>query len=135
MKIGNSLPLAFACFALAACANPDADTSTHHVSKAGLYEVSYEPSVQPVPKRALHAWTIQVRDRDGNPVEGAVIKVDGGMPQHGHGLPTTPFMKEALGDGRYLVDGMKFNMGGWWVIDVHVSSSRGEDDVRFELNL
>jgi len=128
------LPLLSGCF-LIARHNPDADTSTTRTSKAGLYVVSYRSEVQPVPKRELHRWEIELRDADGRPVDGATIGVDGGMPDHGHGLPTRPSMRGALGDGRYVVDGMKFNMGGYWVVDLAIASQAGDDTVRFELNL
>lgn len=113
----------------------DADLSTHRVSKTGLYAVTYESAVQPVPKRALHAWTVEVRTRDGRLVDGARLRIDGGMPDHGHGLPTRPVVREALGQGRYVIDGMKFNMGGYWVVDLTVESPEGTDTVRFELKL
>lgn len=116
-------------------AHDDADLSTRRVSKQGTYAVSYEPAQQPIPKRTLHAWTVEVRTRDGRPVVGASIRIDGGMPDHGHGLPTQPAVREALGNGRYVIDGMKFNMGGYWVVDLTISSSEGTDDVRFELKL
>src|SRR4249920_3274177 len=32
---------------------------------------------------------------------------DGGMPQHGHGLPTRPVVSRELADGTYLMEGMK----------------------------
>jgi hypothetical protein len=57
------------------------------------------------------------------------------MPAHGHGLPTQPYLREALGNGRYVVDGMKFNMGGYWVVDIGINAGQTHDDVRFELNL
>ncbi len=124
---------------LSACmtarAHGDANTSSTRLSKAGMYEVSYEPAVVPVPKRQLHAWTVAVRDRDGHPVDGAELRIDGGMPDHGHGLPTKPYVRAALGNGRYVIDGMKFNMGGYWVVDLGIQSRAGADDVRFELNL
>ncbi len=112
-----------------------ANTARTRVSKAGTYHVSYEPAVVPVPKRQLHAWTIAVRTADGRPVDGATLRVGGGMPDHGHGLPTEPVVREALGDGRYVVDGMKFNMGGYWVVDVGIAAGGRNDEVRFELNL
>ena len=40
-----------------------------------------------------------------------------------------------LGNGDYLVEGMKFNMGGWWVVKFHVSSAVGADSLVFNLNL
>jgi hypothetical protein len=113
----------------------DANTSSTRTSTAGRYQVSYEPAVNPIPKRQLHAWTIAVRDREGHPVDGAQLQIAGGMPDHGHGLPTKPYVREALGDGRYVVEGMKFNMGGYWVVDLEIASQAGADAVRFELNL
>jgi hypothetical protein len=113
----------------------DANTSRTRVSKAGTYEVTYEPEVSPVPKRQLHSWTIDVRTRDGRPVDGATLRVGGGMPDHGHGLPTQPVVREALGNGRYVVEGVKFNMGGYWVVDLDIDAPQGSDDVRFEMNL
>jgi len=111
------------------------DPSTRRLSRGGRYEVTYTPEAQPIPKRTLHAWTFEVRTRDGRPVEGATLKVGGGMPDHGHGLPTAPAVREALGGGRYVVDGMKFSMGGYWVVDVAIDSSEGADVVSFELQL
>lgn len=129
-------------FTVAACghlwatrAHHDANTARTRVSSNGAYQVSYEPAVVPVPKRQLHAWTIDVRTADGRPVDGATLHVGGGMPDHGHGLPTKPVVRQALGNGRYVVEGMKFNMGGYWVVDVGITEAGRNDDVRFELNL
>jgi hypothetical protein len=61
--------------------------------------------------------------------------VDGDMLQHGHGLPTQPRVTENLGGGRYLVEGMKFKMGGWWVVDVRITADGVTDTVRFNLLL
>ena len=54
----------------------------------------------------------------------AAITVDGDMPQHGHGLPTRPQVTKHLGNGDYLVEGMKFQMGGWWVVDFTIDAAR-----------
>jgi len=83
----------------------------------------------------LHAWTLNVTTPDGQPVEGARVAVDGDMPQHGHGLPTQPEVTRDLGGGRYLVEGMKFQMDGWWVVDFGVTAGGVTDEVRFNLLL
>jgi hypothetical protein len=57
------------------------------------------------------------------------------MPQHGHGLPTQPLVTAYLGDGTYLVEGMKFQMGGWWVVDFTIEANGQSDTVRFNLSL
>src|SRR5918911_1097661 len=71
----------------------------------------------------------------GAPVDSAAIAVDGGMPQHGHGLPTKPRVTRALGNGDHLVEGMKFNMGGWWVVKFRVDAAAGNDSLVFNLQL
>ena len=83
----------------------------------------------------MHSWTVTVQEADGTPLEEARISVDGGMPQHGHGLPTSPAVTQALGDGQYLIEGMKFNMGGWWEIDLAIEGPQGTDSVTFNLVL
>jgi hypothetical protein len=120
---------------LMASPHEDADTARTRISNAGTYQVTYEPAVSPVPKRQVHAWTVDIQTRDGRPVDGAILRIGGGMPDHGHGLPTQPAVTEALGNGRYVIDGMKFNMGGYWVVDLAITAPQGNDDVRFELNL
>lgn len=104
------------------------------VSAAQKYRVTMIPA-ESIKVGKLHSWNIQVLTVDGQPVDSAKITVDGGMPQHGHGLPTKPLVTKQLGDGRHLVEGMKFNMGGWWVVKFDVASAQGSDVVTFNLKL
>ena len=67
----------------------------------------------------------------GAPVAQARIKIDGGMPQHGHGLPTKPQVTRELSGGGYLIEGMKFSMTGWWEIKLAIDSPEGADQVTF----
>ncbi len=46
----------------------------------------------------------------------------------GHGLPTQPRVTQELGEGRYLVEGMKFSMTGWWEIKLKLQSADGGPD-------
>lgn len=112
----------------------DLDTSSARLTQEGTYKVSYLPS-SAIPMNTLHTWTLEVTTPDGRGVANAHLTVDGDMPQHGHGLPTQPRVTEELGGGRYLVEGMKFQMGGWWVVDVHITADGVTDTVRFNLLL
>lgn len=103
-------------------------------SENELFQVSWESQPAPVPMLELHRWTITVVDRDGAPVDGARITVMGGMPAHGHGLPTTPVVRP-LGDGRYLIDGLRFNMPGRWVVGFRIRTKAAIDTVTFPLEL
>ncbi len=111
------------------------DDHTTRTSQGGLFNATYTPSVTPVPINELHAWTLHLETPDGTPIEGARIHVDGDMPQHGHGLPTHPQVTRNLGNGDYLVEGLKFQMGGWWVMDFKVTTQGRTDTVRFNLML
>jgi len=82
----------------------------------------------------LHSWTLHLETVDGKPVENATITVHGDMPGHGHGLPTKPIVSERS-NGDYLVEGMKFQMTGWWYVDFGISGSKGSDTVRFNFIL
>ncbi|WP_312860631.1 FixH family protein [Neoaquamicrobium sediminum] len=68
----------------------DLDVAREKTSAAGLYAVAIEPEAEPVQQGSLHGWIVTVKTPDGEPVSDAEITVDGGMPQHGHGLPTAP---------------------------------------------
>ncbi len=113
----------------------DLDYSTTRLSEKGLFNVSYIASTGTVPVTQLHQWTLHIETADGQPVENATITVDGDMPQHGHGLPTQPRVTKNLGNGDYLVDGMKFQMGGWWVMDFNVTADGQTDTVHFNMML
>ena len=83
----------------------------------------------------MHTWTLHIEDASGQPVEGAEISVNGDMPQHGHGLPTQPRITQDLGNGDYLVEGLRFQMGGWWVMDFTIQANGQSDVVHFNMLL
>ena len=99
-----------------------------------LYIVTIEPSRELKPRQMMSV-VVKVTDKDGIPVENATLTIDGGMPQHGHGLPTRPRMTQSLAAGSYEIDGVRFNMGGWWEFKVTIATERGEDTVTFNLSL
>ncbi len=113
----------------------DLDYSRTRTSEAGLYRATIRPQGDTIPQGRLHRWTLHLETAAGAPVDSAVLTVDGGMPQHGHCLPTKPRVTRALGSGDHLVEGMKFNMGGWWVVKFRVQSEAGSDSVEFNVRL
>lgn len=90
---------------------------------------------EPLRTRKLQSMQVVITDRDGHPVDGASITIDGGMPQHGHGLPTKPRISRALGGGTYEIEGVRFNMGGWWEFKLIVTTPAGADVITFNLSL
>lgn len=135
---GLVLLLAIAVGVMAARMNyvpSDLDTSTSRLSDDGLFRVSYIASTGAVPVNQIHQWTLHVETADGQPIDNAEIIVDGDMPQHGHGMPTKPRVTKNLGNGDYLIEGMKFQMGGWWLIDFTITANGVTDAVHFNMML
>ncbi|HEY4307499.1 MAG TPA: FixH family protein [Gemmatimonadaceae bacterium] len=113
----------------------DLDYARTRTSAGGAYRATIHPQGDSIPQGKLHRWTLHLETADGVPVDSAVIAVDGGMPQHGHGLPTKPQATRDLGNGDHLIEGMKFNMGGWWVVKFRVAAQAGTDSLVFNLKL
>jgi hypothetical protein len=103
-------------------------------SAAGRYVATLEPA-RPLRPRQMQTVRVTVRDDEGRAIDAAQISIDGGMPQHGHGLPTRPRVTRNLGDGIYEIEGVRFNMGGWWEFTLAIDGSRGADTVTFNLDL
>lgn len=122
-----------ACMHMAAPSN--LDYSRTRSSERGIYRAAIHPEGDSIPQGRLQKWTLHLDAANGTPVSAASVAVGGGMPQHGHGLPTRPRVTRELGNGDYLVEGMKFNMGGWWVVTFHVTSPAGADSLVFNLSL
>ena len=83
----------------------------------------------------IQQWILHVETRDGKVVENADIRIRGGMPEHNHGFPTAPKVTEYLGEGDYLIEGMKFHMAGKWQIDFIVTANNQQDTLTFNLKL
>lgn len=131
-KILLALPL-LGLASLSGCMSPPSglNLSLDRLTNHNKYHVVLRSLDEPIAINKMHAWEIQLRSPSGEAVSGARINIDGGMPQHGHGFPTQPRVTRELGDGRYLLEGMKFSMSGWWEIKLKIDTLSGTDDVTF----
>ncbi len=129
-----SVPL-LAALALTGCMTPPADLNVDlkRSTEQGRYVVTLQPPATAPAINQIHAWQVKVASPAGAPVHEARIAVDGGMPQHGHGLPTQPLVRRELADGTYLLEGMKFSMTGWWEIKLALQTPAGPDKVTFNV--
>lgn len=119
----------------AIAAPADLDLSTEVMSENKTFRLSYQSLVDPIPLNKIHSWKLRLTTADGQPVRGAVISLDGDMPEHGHGLPTAPEVTEDLGNGEYRVEGVQFSMPGWWVMRFKVRAEGKLDTATFNLLL
>jgi hypothetical protein len=103
-------------------------------SEKRLYSATLNPPTQ-LRTRQMQTLRVAIVDSNGRAVDDATLAIDGGMPEHGHGLPTRPRMTRVLGGGAYEVEGVRFNVGGWWEFKGTINSERGADTVTFNLSL
>jgi hypothetical protein len=126
---------AYVAMPVAETAKAELDLSRSRTTANGLFVAAIEPEIPEIKQGELHSWILTVKTPDGKPVEDAKITVGGGMPDHNHGLPTSPQMTQHLSDGRYRIEGMKFSMTGWWELKFDISSAAGSDSATFNLVL
>lgn len=108
------------------------DLATRRSGRNGVYIV--EVANRPQPQLdTFQAWTLRVTHAGGKPLEHAHINVRGGMPEHGHGLPTQPKVSPGAKPGEYLVEGLQFSMPGWWEISFYISQDQRDDSVTLNL--
>ena len=142
--------LSFAAFAVLGCDAREADPATsagsgsapspvgarlERTSESGLYRVAIAPEGGSIPLGAMHTWVVEVATAAGEPFAPTRLAFDGGMPQHGHGFPSAPRVTRSLGTGRFLVEGVKFNMGGDWTLRVEVVGPPGADVAVFHVQV
>lgn len=122
---------------LFALVSPDAIAQEEEswTSDEGRFTVSFESELQPLSINKIHSWILHVADSSGNAISNAQLVVTGGMPEHNHGLPTSPAVTASLDDGDYKVDGIRFHMRGYWEIRVSIDTGTEHDDVTIALTL
>ena len=127
----------FAATAGCMSAPSNLDLSLTRPTVDNKFVVTLQPPARPAAINQLHSWQVRLATPAGAPIAHARITVDGGMPQHGHGLPTRPRVTQLTQltqegtDGSYVIEGMKFSMTGWWEIKLAIDSPEGADQVTF----
>ncbi|MEX0975989.1 MAG: FixH family protein [Woeseia sp.] len=104
-------------------------------SRSGELQIRYSSNLEPPIINRMHSWVLYVATLEGMPIADAELSVDGGMPEHDHGLPTQPRVTRYLGDGKYLLEGMRFHMPGDWEILVSIDIPGKQDVVVISLTL
>jgi cytochrome c peroxidase len=104
-------------------------------SEKGRYVVSLRPDAAPVQINQWQEWRIHIARRDGTPLAVREVALDGGMPAHGHGLPTAPAVTAIDSSGGFAARGVRFNMAGRWELRVLVADIEGADVAVFPFDV
>lgn len=114
--------------AAAFAAHPPLTRTSPH----GHFVVTLLPPAR-IPLQSIHEWRVKVATPSGEPVEKALVYVNGGMPEHGHGLPTRPKVTREGPAGTYVIEGMKFTMPGRWEVLIAVQKLPDSDVTAFDV--
>jgi len=101
----------------------------------GAYQVKLQPQHPPIQIGKRQPWVAQVTDANGADFAPSALYFDGGMPGHGHGLPSAPEFTRHLGGSDYLLEGLALNMPGNWRFVVTVGGPAGVDSAVFNFNI
>lgn len=86
--------------------------------------ITMHSQLTPIPLNQMHNWIIDIKPDDSTVsievLPHAVISISGGMPSHNHGLATSPQITEYLGNGQYLLEGVRFHMAGEWTLQLQI---------------
>lgn len=131
-----SLILSFLLAGLVIADSTDPWFSETAESSNGTFKVTLQSVESEFALNEFRIWHLIVIDQQsGEAVTPARVAVGGGMPMHGHGLPSQPQVTEYLGEGRYQIEGLKFNMLGKWVLEFEIITKHAADTVIFEFLL
>ena len=121
-----------ACMILVGC-NAESATNKWQQKAPGAYG-RYQATLEcgtPPETGAFQDCRITFETINGDAANLQLAQVEGGMPAHGHGLPTMPLLRlQTKGD--YRIDGLKYNMPGAWLLGFKIHGELGQDQIVFD---
>lgn len=118
-----------------AAGNSAKGLSLTETSRNGLFRVTLQSDEAPLPLNRMHGWTAHLTTSEGRVIDDAIVMLYGGMPEHKHGFPSKPQVTGNLGNGRYRIEGVKFNMPGRWEIWINVRALGKDDKAIFSFDV
>jgi len=97
----------------------NAQAATLNGSSASGIQIEIFSQLDPLQINLMHSWHIRLSE-SGGVISGASITMNGGMPEHDHGLPTQAQVTEELEPGLYLMEGIRFHMPGLWELQFSI---------------
>ncbi len=100
------------------------ENAVERYSDDNKYKVTLYSNFYPLPINKVHTWTAHIETASGEIVENAKVRIHGGMPAHKHGFPTKPRVNTYVGNGDYLIEGVKFSMPGEWEMRLNIREDK-----------
>ncbi|MGI9280537.1 MAG: FixH family protein [Endozoicomonas sp.] len=96
-------------------------------SDNGAWAISFASALDEIELHKITDVEFNLLTADARPATGLKLKVEGGMPGHGHGFPTSPYIEEKE-PGLYALRGISFSMRGAWLLVIKVESDNNTSD-------
>lgn len=104
-------------------------------TNAGAFYVMYSPDADPIPFNEPFSmyWMVHDGADHSQMLLDAELGLAVTMPEHGHGMNTTPVVTRDQFGG-FQVDGFLFHMRGWWAIEATATEGGVTDSTTFYVN-
>jgi hypothetical protein len=117
---------------------PAGETTNWHAieEETGSWRLRWSSSSWPLPFGEPCDLLVEVEPRGGGPAPQDVeLRVDAGMPQHGHGILRRAEVK-TTGPGRFRIEGLYLHMPGAWTVylDVGHEGVFERSEIRLEVD-
>jgi len=101
------------------------------LSRQGMFTAKLLQSEPGPPSKGNNAWTVQILDSAGVPVDGMTMKATPFMPDHAHGTGVKAVVTPTGSDGTYGIAPLYLFMAGYWEVTLNLTSGSTRDDVVF----
>lgn len=129
----NQLLILMLGLLLAGCGEDNHTWKLQQTSEHGSYQAELACATAPI-VGAFQECELRLQSSETIPAD-LMIAVDGGMPAHGHGLPTEPKATPSDKPGVYRIEGLKYSMPGEWLLGFLLQSGSNQDKVVFKFTL
>ena len=93
----------------------------------GTFKVEIVGSAPVFEQNKLQQLTIVVTRPGGQPITDAKIAISGKARDVVRQMPTEPRVTKNFGDGRYRIEGLRFNMAGDWLLLFGIEAGADKD--------
>jgi hypothetical protein len=105
------------------------------VSQSGRAAASLETLPANPPFNRLHHWYLYLRPISGDLPAPDELSIGAVMKRHSHFLPTTPKITKGPRAGEHIIEGVKFDRLGEWMVQFGLKTNAGEDRITFAVNV
>lgn len=86
------------------------------------------------PSKGTNNITISIVDKNGKPVENAIVTIDYGMPPM-PGMPPMDYKTEAKPSGKEYTSTLNFSMSGPWYITIKIKKNGVSEKAKFNIDV